>query len=183
MLVIGRRALGLAAVGLLPLLGACTKEYHPPPPKDATKLVTAKLGESVDYFGVNTTVLAIEHFDQSADAFPRLRVTVRSESTLPAPWVNPDVRVRCDESDDPGEWYDGSTWEANGLLPGGDVNEGRVIVGFPRKQGADLYPVPTCTNAALEVIGADPHDRRRRVVARYPLDDQLVQRAIDAPRV
>jgi len=128
-------------------------------------------------------VLAIESFEQSADAFPRLRVTLRSESTLPAPWVNPDVRVHCEESADPGEWYTGSSWEANGILPGGDVNEGRLIVGFPRKEGAALYPVPTCTEAALEVIGTDPRDRRRKVVVTYALDPEVVQASIDAPRV
>lgn len=160
----------------------CRAEQVRDPVPDAVREVGGVLGEPVDYFGVVASVLAIESFDQSGDAFPRFRVTMRSESNRSAPWVNPEVRVRCDESDDRGEWYKGSTWESNGILPGGEVNEGQVIVGFPRKESADLYPVPTCTNAAIQVIGVDPLDRRRSVVGTYALDPTMVQQAIDAPQ-
>jgi len=163
-------------------LGGCRADYDAEPPPDAVREITVKLGEPVDYFGITASVLAIEPFDQSADAFARFRVTMRSESNRPAPWVNPEVRVRCDESDDRGEWYKGSTWESNGILPGGEVNEGQVIVGFPRKENADLYPVPTCTNAAIQVVGVDPLDRRRSIIGSYPLDPAMVQQAIDAPQ-
>lgn len=170
-------------LALMWLSCGCKAEYRSDPPLDATREVAGKIGEPVDYFGISATVLAIEPFDQTTDYFPRFRVTMRSESNRPAPWVNPEVRVHCDESDDRGEWYKGSTWESSGILPGGEVNEGQVIVGFPRKKGTEFYPVPTCTDAAIEVVGTDPLDRRRTLTATYPLDPVMVQQAIDAPRL
>jgi len=160
----------------------CKAELDVPPPVNATRHVDGVVGTAVDYFGVTATVLSIEPLDQANDAFPRFRVAMRSENKRPAPWVNPEVRVRCKESDDRGEWYKGSTWESSGILPGGTVNEGQVIVGFPRKKGTDLYPVPTCTDAAIVVTGADPLDRRRTIVTAYALDPAMVQEAIDSPR-
>lgn len=182
----GRRVtqavLAVAAIATTMLGAGCKAEYDPKPPVDAVRHLDGVVGTPVDYFGVTATVMAIEPFDQTNDAFPRFRVAMRTENTRPAPWVNPEVRVRCKESTDRGEWYKGSTWESAGILPGGTVNEGQVIVGFPRKSNTDLYPVPTCTDAAIVVTGTDPLDRRRSIVTAYALDPTVVQQAIDAPR-
>ena len=73
----------------------------------------------------------------------------------------------------------GSTWEANGLLPGGGVSEGEIYLGFPPKPDADRYPVPTCTNARVKVISTDDGDRSQEVVV-YPVDSSIIDAAINA---
>ena len=162
--------------------GGCTSEIARPPAPDDVVRQVGMLGTPVDYYGVDATVLGMEAYDQSADGFPRLRVTVRSQSHLDVPWENPAVVIRCDESSLPGDWYRGSTWEANGILPGGRIHEGQIIVGFPPKENADRYPVPTCTNGDVEVTGTDPLDRDRKTVTSYAIPPDMIRTAIDAPR-
>ncbi len=178
-----RAAAVWAVAATLCAAAGCKADLDVPVPHDATRRVTGEIGVPVDYFGVHVTVLAIEAYDQTTDLFPRFRVSMRSENKRSAPWVNPAVRVSCAESDERGEWYKGSTWESDGILPRGAVNEGQVIVGFPRKKNTDLYPVATCTDAAIVVTGTDPLDRRRTLAAVYPLDPTMVRDAIDAPRI
>lgn len=161
---------------------SCTKELPARTSPDDVVRENGALGTVVDYFGVDGTVFALEAFDQSVDGFPRLRVTIRTQSHLEVPWENPNVAMRCDESPDPGDWYSGSTWEANGILPGGRVHEGQIIVGFPPKAGAERYPVPTCTNGAVEVTGTDPLDRDQKIITSYAVPPEMLAEAIDAPR-
>jgi hypothetical protein len=181
---VGRTTRALAALVTVAVAVAagCTKEVPPPgSPGDVVRR-TGTLGTPVDMFGVEATVIAMEPFDQSPDGFPRIRVTIRTQSHLEVPWENPDVSVRCEESEERGDWYSGSTWEANGILPGGRDLEGQIILGFPPKPDAERYPVPTCTDGAVVVVGTDPQHRERQVVVRYPIPDEMVQAAIDAPR-
>jgi hypothetical protein len=173
----------LAAV--LALAGAaagCSKEIPARPDPQAIQHRTAALGDRVDDFGIEVAVIAVAAYQQSDDGFPRVAVTMRSQSSLDAPWQNPDVTLRCEESSEPGEWYAESTWEPNGILPGGQINEGRLIVAFPPKPDADEYPVPTCTHPAIEVTGTDRRDRDRQIITRYPVPSSVIDQAIDAPR-
>ena len=163
------------------LLVGCTKEAESST-KTHVDHRTGKIGEQNDLYGIDTTVLRIEPFDQSPEGFPRLRVTVRSESTLAAPSENPDVQLRCKESTESGVWHLGSTWEPVGLLSAGTVSEGQVIVGFPHKAGAQRYPVPTCTDAHVDVVAQNPVDSSESVSVRYDVDADLIDQAIDAPR-
>jgi hypothetical protein len=162
--------------------GACSKELPAKSSPDDVVEQAGTIGNAVDYFEIEGTMLDMEAFDQSADGFPRLRVTMRTQNNLKVPWENPDVAIHCDESSSPGDWYDGSTWEANGILPGGRVHEGQIIVGFPPKDGASRYPVPTCTNAIVAVTGTDPLDRDRKIISNYSVPPEMVTEAIDAPR-
>jgi hypothetical protein len=176
------RALAALVTVLVAVAAGCTKELPSrSSPGDVQRRV-GSLGTPVNMFGVETTVIGMEPFEQSVDGFPRLRVTLRTRSRLEVPWENPQVSIRCQESDEPGEWYDGSTWESQGILPGGRVLEGQIILGFPPKPEAERYPVPTCTDAAVVVTGSDPQRRQRQVVASFPIPDEMVQAAIDAPR-
>ena len=143
--------------------------------------VRGTVGTPVDLFGVDFDVLSIAEFEQSPEAFPRLRMTIRTENTTEKSLRNPDVKLWCDEATEGGEWYMGSTWEANALLPPQEVNEGEIYVGFPRKPDADRYPVPTCTNPRVVVTATDTTDRRRQV-ATYRIDPDLIETAIAAPR-
>ena len=162
--------------------GGCTKEIPARSSPDDVVERSGTLGTPVDYFGIEATVLAVEPFDQSSDGFPRLRVTIRTQSHLKVPWENPAVVVRCDESPEAGDWYRGSTWETTGILIGGRVQEGQIILGFPPKADAARYPVPTCTNGVVEVTGTNPLDRDQKVVTRYSVPPEVVTTAIDAPR-
>jgi len=164
--------------------GGCSSAEEIPrktSPKDVVRQV-GTLGEPVDYFGVDATVIGLEAFDQSAEGFPRLRATIRSENGLDVPSENPDVAMHCDESTEPGDWYRGSTWEANGIIGTGRVLEGQIILGFPPKEDALRYPVPTCTKGVVEVTGTDPLDRDRKIITSYDVPPEMIATAIDAPR-
>jgi hypothetical protein len=163
-------------------VAGCSKEIPARPHSQDVVHRAAALGDRVDYFGIEVSVIAVAPYQQSDDGFPRVAVTLRSQSTLDAPWQNPDVTLRCEESSEPGDWYAGSTWEANGILPGGQVNEGRLIVAFPPKPDADEYPVPTCTDPAIEVTGSDRRNRDHQIITRYPVPATVIDQAIDAPR-
>jgi hypothetical protein len=160
----------------------CSKELPERPNPDDVVHRAAALGDAVDYFGIQVAVIAVAPYQQSDDGFPRVAVTLRSQSDLDVPWQNPDVALRCEESSEPGDWYAGSTWEANGILPGGQISEGQLIVAFPPKPDADHYPVPTCTDPAVEVTGPDRRNRDREIVTRYPVPAGVIDQAIDAPR-
>ena len=43
---------------------------------------------------------------------------MRSENTTSRMLRNPDMELWCDEAEVGGDWFLGSTWEANGLLAG-----------------------------------------------------------------
>jgi hypothetical protein len=176
------RALAALAAVVAVAAGGCTKEIPPRAEPDAVTHRDGTVGTAVDYYGVDATVLGIETFDQSVDGFPRLRVTMRTRNRKKVPWENPLVAVRCDEARAAGDWYRGSTWEATGILPGGRILEGQIIVGFPAKDGAPRYPVPTCTDARVEVTGTNPQDRDEKIVTSYPVTPEVVSAAIDAPR-
>ena len=105
---------------------------------------------------------------------------MRSENTTSRMLRNPDMELWCDEAEVGGEWFLGSTWEANGLVPGGGVSEGEIYLGFPPKPDADRYPVPTCTNARVKMISTDDGDRTEQIVV-YPVDSSVIDSAIDAP--
>jgi hypothetical protein len=178
------RVLAALATTVAVAAGGCTSGQEVPArtsPDDVVRQ-SGTLGTAVDYFGIDGTVFAIEPFDQSDDGFPRFRVTIRTRSHLDVPWENPDVAVRCDESPIPGDWHSGSTWEGNGIVPGGRTLEGQIILGFPPKEGAERYPVPTCTNGVVEVTGTDPLDRDRKIITSYPIAPEMIAAAIDAPR-
>jgi hypothetical protein len=139
------------------------------------------LGVGINHFGVDTNLLRIESFDQSVDAFPRLRVILRSENLTDQVMRNPAVELWCDESEDGGEWFLGSTWEAHALLPPAEVSEGEIIVGFPHKPESERYPVASCSNARVKVIGENTADRQQSVAV-YAVEPEVIDEAIDAPR-
>jgi hypothetical protein len=138
------------------------------------------IGQPVDDFGIHVTVLRIDSYDQSSQGFPRLLVTIRSESTRSAPWQNPDLVVQCDGSKVGGDWFDTSTWEPSGALPAGQVAEGQVIINLPSKLGATRYPVATCANARVVLTGSDPEDQARQMITSYPIAVTTVQAALEA---
>jgi hypothetical protein len=168
-------AIGCMAVG-------CTKDLAADSTKGDLQQVVGQIGRPVDDFGIETTVLRIDFHDQSDESFPRLSVTVRSVSKRPAPWQNPDMILRCDGSSDGVDWSDTSTWEPSGGLPPGQIAEGQVVLSFPAKQGATRYPVGSCHNARVVLIGADPTDRNRRIETSYAVPANIVTQAFDADR-
>jgi hypothetical protein len=170
-------ALALAAASL-----GCTVQEDTPDAGAALDPPTEErgtIGDTVELEGVDVDVLTLDSFDQSPQMFPRIRLTVRSENTTSRMVRNPDMELWCDEAEVGGEWYLGSTWEANGLLPGGGVSEGEIYLGFPPKPDADRYAVPTCTNARVKMISTNEGDRSQRVIV-YPVDSEIIDEAIAA---
>ena len=160
--------------------GTATKEVEAgdlPEPREQG----GALGVGIDHFGVDVNVLRIESFDQSPDAFPRLRAIIRSENTSELMARNPAVELWCDESEEGGEWYLGSTWEAYALLPPAEVTEGEIIFGFPHKPESDRYSVASCSNARVKVIAEKTSDRQESIAV-YALEPEIIDEAIDAPR-
>ena len=179
--MIGRWLVVPVVAGML--LGACTKDAPQSAGDRASETVSdGTIGAQVNLFGIMTTVVAIDSFDQSPGGFPRLRLTMRTENTTSTIAENPNVALHCDEAKAPGDWYLGSTWEANGLLPAGTVNEGQVVIGFPAKEGTTRYPVPSCTNAVVLITGVNPRDRTQSSTVRYPVPATTIDASIAALR-
>ena len=171
-------ALAVAVAAML-ILSSCTKEAPPDPALTAGPTIRAGvIGKPEDLFGVKVSVVRIEAFSQSPESFPRLRVTMRSENQSEFDQQNPDVQLKCDESDKGGDWFLGSTWEPSGRLAKGVVNEGMVILGFPHKPSNPRYALPNCTNARVELTANEPGTFASVVVA-YPVGADI---AADAER-
>ena len=164
------------------LASACTalQEIEPealPEPREQG----GALGVPIEHWGMSVEIQAIEAFDQSVDSFPRLKVTVRSENLSDTTQRNPLVQLWCDESQFPGEWYEGSTWEASEFVKPGHVREGEAIVGFPAKEHAPRYAVARCSNARVKVTATRRVDNQASVAV-YAVGPELIDAAIDAPR-
>lgn len=165
----------------LVLAGGCTKET-PDRSQGTVERRDGVYGTPIEAFGVSVNVLGVEPFEQSPAAFPRIRATVRSENTELVATENPSVRLRCEESEVPGDWFLGSTWEPEGFLAPGAVSEGRVVLAFPPRETGSRYPVPGCSDARLELIVRNRLDRRDQVIIGYRLEPGLIRDAILAPR-
>lgn len=165
----------------LVLVAGCTKEA-PERSEGIVERRNGRYGTPVEAFGISVNVLAVEPFEQSPAAFPRLRATVRSENTEFVATENPSMRLRCEESEIPGDWFLGSTWEPEGYLAPGAVSEGRVVLAFPPRTTGSRYPVPGCTDARLEVIVRNRLDRRNQVIIGYEVEPEIIREAIFAPR-
>ena len=175
-----RRGVALAAVVCV-LVTGCTKEAPPDADVDAKPVVRdGVIGKSEDLFGVEVSVVRIEAFSQSPDAFPRLRVTMRSENRSAFEQQNPDVQLKCDESKEGGDWFLGSTWEPSGRLAKGVVNVGLVIIGFPHKPNNERYVVPNCTNAHVQLTASKPGSFQTLVV-NYPVGADIAAEAERQP--
>jgi hypothetical protein len=149
-------------------------------PLPAPTMTRGKLGSTVSVMGVNVTMMTVDAYTQTPTGFPRLVVAVRSENTTDKMLRNPDTELQCDEASQGGDWYNGSTWEAGGLLPAGNVNEGQLYLGFPAKPSSDNYPVPTCTNPRIVMTLTDDSTLQQHVI-RFPVDVAVIQQAIEAP--
>ena len=174
----------MLVAGLVASAAACTQQKDSPgagAPFVQPEERRGTLGETETLADVDVNVLLIESFEQSVNHFPRLKLTVRSENSSSRMLRNPDMELWCDEAEEGGEWFLGSTWEANGLLPGGGgVSEGEIFLGFPPKPDAERYPVATCTNARVKMIATNEADRSQEVVV-YPVSSAIIKEAIDAP--
>ena len=86
----------VATASLLVLFGAAactsTQEVVADPLPEPREQGGA-LGTPVDHWGTEVNLLNIEAFDQSVSAFPRLRVTVRSENVTDIMARNPRHRA------------------------------------------------------------------------------------------
>jgi hypothetical protein len=105
---------------------------------------------------------------------------MRSQNTTLDRKRNPDVSLHCEEAPKGGDWYAGSTWDINGQLAPGAVDEGVLYVGFPHK-AEPRYPVARCTDAHLVVTGTRSADRAKISVT-VPVPAATISKAIDQPR-
>jgi len=182
----------LVAVALVVAASACVSTNEVDPSgnirtNDATPTTTAPapqagvLGQDVTYGGVAVTVVSVAPFDQSPNGTPRIKAVMRSENVSDSAQKNPNLELICDETSNTGDWFLGSTWEPNVVLPVNVVAQGEVIVGFPLKGTNPEYPVVTCTSAKLRlsVVGAREDIP---VVVDYPVDASLIEQAIRRPR-
>ncbi len=172
----------LAVVAVLLLTAGCSEEAPHDPTLDPEPVERdGAVGRVEDLYGVSVQVVDVTDFSQSPEAFPRLQVTMRSENTTLRRGNNPDVRLYCEEAKDGGDWYAGSTWEANRLLEPGVVDEGVIYVGFPGKEDNDRYPVPRCTSPRL-VLTATQWSNRAKLIVSVAVSAETITKAIDRPR-
>jgi hypothetical protein len=160
---------------------ACTEEATDPSLDPAPVQRDGRIGQDEDLFGVVVQVLRIVDFTQSPAGFPRLAVTFRSENTTLTAARNPEVQLHCDEARKGGDWFAGSTWEANGYLAPGAIDEGVIYIGFPAKPSNSRYAVATCTHARVVVTGTRSADRAQVIVS-YPVSGATIAQAVDQPR-
>ena len=170
----------MVAVTIVGLVSGCTKEVSSRPNSADVQRQIGVIGQPVDNFGIQVMVLRIDSDPESAERFPRLLVTIRSESKRSAPWQNPDLTVRCDRSTVGDEWFNTATWEPSAPLPAGQVAEGQVEISFPSKPGAPQYPVASCANARVVLTSSDPENRDRQIVTSYPVPAATVLAAFNA---
>jgi hypothetical protein len=170
-------ALALGAVG-------CSRTKATPDdaaPLPAPTVATGEIGQTTNLMGVDITLMSVDSYTQTPKGFPRLVLAVRSENTTDRALRNPQTELRCDESPDGGDWYNGSTWEADGLLPAGNVNEGQLYVGFPSKPGTrDNYAVAACTNPQVVMTLMEDSTLQQHIL-RFAVDPSVVAKAVDAP--
>lgn len=175
----------VAAAGLV--LGGCvsTEEVggsdNPTPPTTTVVPTVGSTGTDVTAAGVVATVVDIAPFDQSPVGVPRIAAVMRSENLTDHVTHNPDVTLRCDETSETGDWYRGSTWEPNTVLPVNVVSQGQVIIGFPPKSDNPEYPVVTCTGAALRMTIEGVRGEPSTVVD-IPVPDEVLRAAVLRPR-
>ncbi len=178
-----RIALSVVAVAAGALaLASCSKSLPQSDDPGTVVRQVGVIGVPVDDYGISVTVLHIDAGDQSPTGFPRVVVTIRSESKRTGPGDNPDVGLRCDEAPTEGDWFKTSTWQPNSVLPAGNVYEGQIVMGFPAKAGTSTYPVATCTNARVVVTAENPSNSQDQTVVSYPVDAATIAAAIDAER-
>ena len=138
-------------------------------------------GDDVTYGGVVATVIEVRPFDQSPNGFPRISVVMRAENVSDTVQHNPDLDLICNESAKTGDWYLGSTWEPNAVLPVNAVTQGQVIVGFPTKSDNPEYPVVACSAPKLRLTVSGVRSAVPRVVL-IPVDDSVIAEALRRPR-
>lgn len=153
------------------------------PSPTTTSIVTKSgaLGNDVSAGGVMATVVDILPFDQSPSGVPRIQLVMRSENLTDHEVDNPDLDLRCDESPKNGDWYRGSTWEPNQLLPVNRVAQGEVVVGFPLRAKSSDYPVVTCTNPRVRLTLRGVRDEPP-VAYDYPVPAEVIAEALRRPR-
>lgn len=147
----------------------------------APTVESGSLGTGIDHEGATVTVFAIRAFDQSVNRVARIEAVVRSENESDGIRRNPDLRLICDETENAGDWFLGSTWEPNAVLPVNAVAEGEVIIGFPAKGKTPEYSVVDCTNARLRVTVTSPRNPLPRVVE-IAIDASVIDEAARRPR-
>jgi hypothetical protein len=170
----------MVAVAIVGLVSGCTKEIASHPNSTDVRRQIGVIGQPVDNFGIHVTVLRIDPDSQSSGRFPRLLISIRSESKRSAPWQNPDLTVRCDHAKESDDWFDTATGEPSAPLPADQVSEGQVEISFPSKLGADRYPVASCTNARVVLTSSDPVNRDRQIVTSYPVPTATVLASYNA---
>ncbi len=159
----------------------CSEEAPPDPTLDPEPVHReGAIGQAEDLFGVEVEVMRIDEFSQSVDGFPRLAVSLRSHNSTLERRRNPFVELQCEEARKGGDWFAGSTWNVNGQLLPGAVEEGVLYVGFPHKE-EPRYPVARCTDPRLVITGVRSADRAKVVVS-VPVPAATISKAIDQPR-
>lgn len=184
-----RGAIASAVVGVVLAISAtgCVSTEEVGGSNNATPTTTTiapefgAFGADVSYGGVLATVVDIAPFDQSVNGFPRVKVVMRTENVSDSVQHNPDIALLCDETANVGDWFLGSTWEPNVMLPVNAVSQGDVILGFPQKAENPEYPVVSCTRPMLRLTVEGVRKDVAKVVL-IPVDDAVIAEAIRRPR-
>jgi len=182
-----RLVAGLTLLGATAGLVGCVSTQEvggsnkPTPTTTTVPPATGTFGADVAYGGVLATVVDVMAFDQSPDAVPRVKVVMRSENTSDHVQHNPNLELICDESTNTGDWFLGSTWEPNVVLPVNVVAQGEVIIGFPDKVDNPEYPVVSCTTPRLRLTVEDVRTDAVKTVD-YPVPVEVVTEATKRPR-
>jgi hypothetical protein len=171
-------AIAFAAIGCTSTQTKATADAAAPLPRPTQ--TTGQLGTTISMMGVAITMMSVDAYTQNPSGFPRLVVAMRTENTTDRALRNPQAELQCDEGPDGGDWYTGSTWEADGILPAGNVNEGQLYLGFPAKQGASGYPVPTCTNPQIVMTLTDDSTRQQHLI-KFAVQPSVITDAIAEP--
>jgi hypothetical protein len=209
----GRTVTLLAAAVAVAASVSCvsTKEVggsnNPTPTTTTIAPAPGTFGADVTYGGVTATVTSVDAFAQSPNAVPRVKVVMRAENLSRSVRRNPDLELLCSETTNVGDWFLGSTWEPNVVLPVNAITQGEVIIGFPHKGTNPEYPVVTCSSPQLRLtmLGATDEPTTSTVVGSgattgsntevnalagqqpakvvvFPIDESVINAAIRQPR-
>ena len=129
---------------------------------------------------VEITITSTAAFSESPTGFPRLRLVLWARNQVDQSRSTPAVRIECEESNQTGDWYTGSTWEPGSKLEPLEQRFVQLLVGLPPKQDRPSYPVADCTNPRV-VFSFQQGNGSVLAVGSLPVERATIESALRQP--
>ncbi len=112
--------------------------------------LVGSIGESVELAdGLEMTVLSITPEAGEIEGPPRWEAMLRTENKTQDELSNPEIAIRCANTDEGGSWYAHSTFDMYASLPPGTYSEGTVVLGMPASEDSCEEPVVSISPLGL----------------------------------